>query len=217
MPRIKVSSVVAILAMLTWPLGATLAAPRTEPNLYRVKKIFLETQTNEDLSDLGMTAFHRLHPALKQALSTYGFIVVDDRADADAIMYGGNTSEWVVVDGPQLDPPKHGFQFWLASSKYGFEWLTEFDLSTRAVEPELGRKRRLAICSTLGNNLRHVLALLSVTVAVIFVSDAQQFVGRERRERLSHLVWCGGGCFDSRRRVNSTVRLMPDQGVGDDT
>src|SRR6266481_9101166 len=26
-----------------------------------------------------------------------------------------------------------------------------------------------------------------------------------RRERLSQLVWCGGGCFDSRRRVNSTV------------
>ena len=35
---------------------------------------------------------------------------------------------------------------------------------------------------------------------------AQQIVGRERRERLSQLVWCGGGCFDSRRRVNSSVR-----------
>src|SRR5216684_3010752 len=35
--------------------------------------------------------------------------------------------------------------------------------------------------------------------------DAQQIVGRERRERLSQLAWCGGGCFDSRRRVNSTV------------
>jgi hypothetical protein len=34
---------------------------------------------------------------------------------------------------------------------------------------------------------------------------AQQIVGRERRERLSQLVWCGEGCFDSRRRVNSTV------------
>ncbi len=35
---------------------------------------------------------------------------------------------------------------------------------------------------------------------------AQQIVGRERRERLSQLAWCGGGCFDSRRRVNSDVR-----------
>src|SRR5438067_2778527 len=31
-------------------------------------------------------------------------------------------------------------------------------------------------------------------------------VGRERRERVSQLARCGEGCFDSRRRVNSTVR-----------
>src|SRR5437870_2413533 len=34
-------------------------------------------------------------------------------------------------------------------------------------------------------------------------------VGRERRERVSQLAWCGGGCFDSRRRINSTVRHLP--------
>src|SRR5437899_10708038 len=34
---------------------------------------------------------------------------------------------------------------------------------------------------------------------------AEQIVGRERRGRLSQLAWCGEGCFDSRRRVNSTV------------
>ena len=28
-------------------------------------------------------------------------------------------------------------------------------------------------------------------------------VGREPRERVSQLAWRGGGCFDSRRRVNS--------------
>src|SRR5439155_1324775 len=36
-------------------------------------------------------------------------------------------------------------------------------------------------------------------------TDVEQIVGRERRERVSQLAWCGGGCFDSRRRVNSTV------------
>jgi hypothetical protein len=35
--------------------------------------------------------------------------------------------------------------------------------------------------------------------------DVEQIVGRERRERVSQLAWCGEGCFDSRRRVNSTV------------
>src|SRR5213594_2125792 len=37
----------------------------------------------------------------------------------------------------------------------------------------------------------------------------QQIVGRERRERVSQLAWCGEGCCDSRRRVNSTVRHLP--------
>src|SRR5437588_10174166 len=37
---------------------------------------------------------------------------------------------------------------------------------------------------------------------------AEQIVGRERRERVSQLARYDGGCFDSRRRVNSTVRLL---------
>src|SRR5205814_9592536 len=36
----------------------------------------------------------------------------------------------------------------------------------------------------------------------------EQIVGRERRERVSQLAWCGDGCFDSRRRVNSTVMRL---------
>ena len=34
---------------------------------------------------------------------------------------------------------------------------------------------------------------------------AEQIVGRERRERVSQLAWYGGGCLESRRRVNSDV------------
>jgi len=34
---------------------------------------------------------------------------------------------------------------------------------------------------------------------------AEQIVGRERRRRPSQVTWCGEGCFDSHRRVNSTV------------
>src|SRR5213593_2019120 len=36
----------------------------------------------------------------------------------------------------------------------------------------------------------------------------EQIVGRERRERISQLAWCGEGCFDSRRRVNSIVMQL---------
>jgi hypothetical protein len=42
---------------------------------------------------------------------------------------------------------------------------------------------------------------------------AQQIVGRERRELVSQLAWCGEGCFDSRRRDNSTVRLLTTNGT----
>ena len=47
-----------------------------------------------------------------------------------------------------------------------------------------------------------------MTAHCTFGHDAQQIVGRERRERVSQLAWCGGGCFDSRRRVNSTVGAL---------
>jgi len=41
------------------------------------------------------------------------------------------------------------------------------------------------------------------------VGAGQQMLGRERRERVSQLTWCSAGCFDSRRRVNSTVIPSP--------
>ena len=41
------------------------------------------------------------------------------------------------------------------------------------------------------------------------LAAAQQIVGRERRERVSQLAYCCERCFDSRRRVNSIVRLYP--------
>ena len=40
------------------------------------------------------------------------------------------------------------------------------------------------------------------------IEAVEQIVGRERRGRVSQLTWCGGGCFDSRRRVNCDVRLL---------
>src|SRR5437588_7879720 len=49
-----------------------------------------------------------------------------------------------------------------------------------------------------------------MTSSVITKGEIEQIVGRERRERVSQLAWCGGGCFDSRRRVNSTVRCLMD-------
>jgi hypothetical protein len=137
--RITICLVVIIIAVPALHVNSSPARLRTEADLYRVKKIFLETQTNGDLSEMGMIEFRHLHPLFKEALSRYGFTLVDNPADADAVMYGGNTIGWVVLDGPPLDPPRYGFQFWLSCPKYKFTWLTEFNLNTRADEPERDR------------------------------------------------------------------------------
>jgi hypothetical protein len=124
--------------------GPCCAQPNVDANLYRVRKIFLETQntvvTKEDLSDGGMTESRSMHPPMRDALIRYGFVIVDDPADADAVFYGANTIGSVVLDGPQLDPPKYGFEFWLFSSKDNFKWKTKFDISTHASETEGARK-----------------------------------------------------------------------------
>ncbi len=131
-----------MFALLFCPASSLNAKTSNEVNLHQVKKIFLETRTqsNGDLSDIGMAAFANLRPALKEALLGYGFTVVDNLADADAVMYGGNTFGWVAIDSPPIDPPKYGFQFWLSSSKYTFKWQTEFNIKSRGNESEVDRK-----------------------------------------------------------------------------
>src|SRR6266849_1769765 len=52
--------------------------------------------------------------------------------------------------------------------------------------------------------------MLLTTLRDVRSHAIEQIVGRERRERLSQLAWCGAGCFDSRRRVNSNVMSLSD-------
>jgi hypothetical protein len=120
------------------------AQTNVDGNLYRVHKIFLETQntavTREDLSERGMIESRSLDPFMREALTKYGFVVVNNAADADAVLYGANTGALVVLDGPQPDPPGYTYEFWLYSAKYSFKWKTKVDLSTHASETERGRK-----------------------------------------------------------------------------
>jgi hypothetical protein len=132
--------ILGMFALLAGPANVSQSRSVNEVNLHRVKKIFLETQKNDDMSEQGIAAFSGLHSVLKEALLSFGFTVVDNSADADAVMYGGNTIGWVVLDGPPMDPPKYGFQFWLTSSKYNVKWQTEFNISSRANASEVDRK-----------------------------------------------------------------------------
>lgn len=129
----------AVFAVIVWP-GFYVSAAPDEVNLHRVRKIFLQTERNFEMSEQAIARFERLHAALKEALTTFGFIVVNDLADADAVMHG-DTGEWVTLDdGPQPDPPKYSFHFWLTSSKQNAKWQTKFNLSSRAKESEVQRR-----------------------------------------------------------------------------
>src|SRR5438445_7818280 len=69
-----------------------------------------------------------------------------------------------------------------------------------------------SICSpvTIGDNSRIIPAGDICCLKLICKPDFHRTIGRERRERVSQLAWCGEGCFDSRRRVNSSVMLLTD-------
>ena len=54
-----------------------------------------------------------------------------------------------------------------------------------------------------------------IEAAVFRIKAGALYVGRERWERLSQLAWCGAGCSDSRRRVNSNV--MPQMSIYEPT
>jgi len=57
-------------------------------------------------------------------------------------------------------------------------------------------------------NGKPILTRMGVPKALNFAADGKQFVGRERRELFLNL-WCGGGCFDSRRASTRSLSGLP--------
>jgi len=122
-----------------------------------------------------------------------------------------------------LQPKKKGGCF-IATAVYGSDRAPQVEIlrlfrDTQLLPSRLGRSAvelyyRVAppIADVVSRNLilaKSVRITLNVIVSILRLrlDDApQQIVGRERRERVSQLACCSEGCFDSRRRVNSTVR-----------
>jgi len=70
------------------------------------------------------------------------------------------------------------------------------------------RKKLFIIFFPRGKNLHRARALSLRIEFLDDLGDAQQIVGRERRERLSHLLRAAEGALISRRRVNSDVMFL---------
>ena len=108
-------------------------------DLYRVRKIYLQTQGEYELSDWGKVAVQRWYSILRPALSNYGFEIVDRPSDADAIM-DGEVDPWVTLDGPQPDPPRYSVHFRLTSVRHGATWKISFDIRSRAPYTEVEQR-----------------------------------------------------------------------------
>ncbi len=162
--KIAKSLLVAIaIGVIAWPSRS--ASSTNDANLYRVGRIFLQTERDYELNAQGAAALARLHSHLKDALANLGFIVVDKAADSDAVM-DGDTGEWVTLDGPQPDPPKYSYHFWLRSSKHAVDWRTKCDIASRAPQAEVERMAMEGVARNLFNSWNK-----SATKAGLVVGD----------------------------------------------
>jgi hypothetical protein len=104
------------------------AKPKDDPNLYKVRSIYLGPQNSVE-SDADTAT--RLRSELTRTLQDLGFTVVENQSDGDAVITG--EIGWVITfDAPQHDPPRYGYHYRLESSRYGVIWEIELDAGARS-------------------------------------------------------------------------------------
>jgi hypothetical protein len=153
--------VAMVIGIVVWPCRS--ASSTSDVNVYRVKRIFLQTERDYELNAQGAAALTRLHSHLRKALLNLGFVVVESAADSDAVM-DGDAGEWVTLDGPQPDPPKYSYQFWLRSSKHEVNWRTKFNVASRAPQEEVERKAMEKVAHNLFNSWKKSAAKAGIVV-----------------------------------------------------
>lgn len=114
-------------------------------NLYLVKKIYVLAR---GVSPEGLAEEEQMKSYLKQELTGFGFVVVDDEAEADATLIG-TLGVWITLDGPQPDPPKYSFKYELTSSNNQRVWHTDFNISSRSNKDKVNRKAAQKIAKKL--------------------------------------------------------------------
>lgn len=104
------------------------AAAATLSNLYKVKKVYIGKQENlpQDV-DSGV----RLDRIIRAELGNYGFVVVDDRSKADAVLFG-LVEESGPVRGRVPDPPKYTYAYRLEAAAGGVIWSMKLAVSNRS-------------------------------------------------------------------------------------
>ena len=124
----RLSCFVVYIALACIPVDAT---PRSVNESNPVRKIYIAKAEPFENREPFISRWKRFNSYLKQELTRFGFIVVDEKANADAIL-SGNFGEEVMVDGPQANPPKLYYDFELILPTNEKVWRIEFDVRSRS-------------------------------------------------------------------------------------
>jgi hypothetical protein len=120
-----------IVAFASLVLAASTYGQKSKiPNdLYRIRKIFIHSQRGFETDPSA-----HLEPLMKQALETYGFVVVTDAADADALLDGqlGGVICFDCYDQPPSDKQGFSYSYTLKSQTGSVVWQTELDVRSRS-------------------------------------------------------------------------------------
>jgi len=138
----RAKNLAAILLLLAVPLpSATL--PQNSNNLYLVEKIYVG-ERGFSSREAGARE-KRMNSYLKQELAAAGFVIVEDKNKADAVL-SGSQGVAVVADGPQPDPPEHDYEYRLTPAgvedlweSKGRLWEAEVSIRSKLDEPEVDR------------------------------------------------------------------------------
>jgi hypothetical protein len=110
------------------PALAHSGAGKTSSDLHKVKKIYIAEQKNlpPDV-DSGV----RLDRIMRKELAKYGFVVVDDRGKADAVLFG-QVEEAAAINGRVPDPPKYLYEYRLETNANAVLWTMTLFASNRS-------------------------------------------------------------------------------------
>jgi hypothetical protein len=138
--RLRLLIILMLICFAASPNNLRCASFSASNNLYVIRKIYLRKLSQDyGISTEVAAEDEQIRAYLKQVLTTFGFVVIDDETKAEATMTG-EFGEWVTLDGPQPDPPRYSFAYKLTLANKQQVWRTSFNISGRENKDSVNQK-----------------------------------------------------------------------------
>lgn len=149
----NLAGIFVVTAMVCLPPSSSCRAAGAllqRDKFHLVKKIYVAEEKEYVLSETGAVKESRLISNLRRELTRVGFVVVDDPANADAVLKG--EFGWnAVLDGPQPDPPEYFYEYQLLGAGNVRLWRSKFTLKSRLDESQVDQNAAAKIANKLLN------------------------------------------------------------------